>query len=131
MCNGARDAAARRAVRERFLSRSTATTGDANANGSVARKRKASEVDAKANAEEAASAEEAAANVGDEAATNARAVLDANGYRCECCDVKCGSAANYASHVGSKRHRRNADAARGRSALAALKRAKIEAREGN
>ena len=49
-----------------------------------------------------------------------------NDYFCDVCACKCGSRNNYETHVASKRHRQNRDAARGREILASLKRQRVE-----
>ena len=129
MCNSSRDRAARNAVRARFLQRKNdALKPPVN----VGAKRKAEDAIEEENAREppAAAAVPVAVdedeNGGAEDKDDAFAALEKSGFRCECCDVKCGSVTNYKSHVASKRHRRAADAERGRKTLEAMKRAKLE-----
>ena len=124
----ARSVAARQRLRARFLA------GEAGKAAKAARTRRLER------AREAAAAATATTTT-TTAATDARAVEgdvveaksdDAhvagseNDYFCDVCACKCGSRNNYETHVASKRHRQNRDAARGREILASLKRQRVE-----
>ena len=124
----ARSVAARQRLRARFLA------------GEAGKAAKAARTVGRKRAREAAAAATATTTT-TTAATDARAVEgdvveaksdDAhvagseNDYFCDVCACKCGSRNNYETHVASKRHRQNRDAARGREILASLKRQRVE-----
>ena len=124
----ARSVAARQRLRARFLA------------GEAGKAAKAARTVGRTRAREAAAAATATTTT-TTAATDARAVEgdvveaksdDAhvagseNDYFCDVCACKCGSRNNYETHVASKRHRQNRDAARGREILASLKRQRVE-----
>lgn len=131
MCNSSRDRAARNAARARFLRRKNDAL---QPHAIVGAKRKAEDAVEEANEREppAAAVVPVVEDEDDGSADKdvALAALEASGFHCECCGVKCGSLANYTSHVSSKRHRRAQDAERGRRTLAAMKKAKLERESG-
>jgi hypothetical protein len=131
MCNSSRDRAARNAARARFLRRKNDAL---QPRAIVGAKRKAEDAVEEANEREppAAAVVPVVEDEDDGSADKdvALAALEASGFHCECCGVKCGSMANYTSHVSSKRHRRAQDAERGRRTLAAMKKAKLERESG-
>lgn len=131
MCNSSRDRAARNAARARFLRRKNDAL---QPHAIVGAKRKAEDAVEEANEREppAAAVVPVVEDEDDGSADKdvALAALEASGFHCECCGVKCGSIANYTSHVSSKRHRRAQDAERGRRTLAAMKKAKLERESG-
>lgn len=131
MCNSSRDRAARNAARARFLRRKNDAL---QPHAIVGAKRKAEDAVEEANEREppAAAVVPVVEDEDDGSADKdvALAALEASGFHCECCGVKCGSMANYTSHVSSKRHRRAQDAERGRRTLAAMKKAKLERESG-
>jgi hypothetical protein len=125
----ARSVAARQRLRARFLA------------GEAGKAAKAARTAGRKRAREAAAAATATTTTTTAAAADARAVEgdvveaksdDAhvagseNDYFCDVCACKCGSRNNYETHVASKRHRQNRDAARGREILASLKRQRVE-----
>ena len=125
----ARSVAARQRLRARFLA------------GEAGKAAKAARTVGRKRAREAAAATTATTTTTTAAAADARAVEgdvveaksdDAhvagseNDYFCDVCACKCGSRNNYETHVASKRHRQNRDAARGREVLASLKRQRVE-----
>jgi hypothetical protein len=125
----ARSVAARQRLRARFLA------------GEAGKAAKAARTVGRKRAREAAAAATATTTTTTAAAADARAVEgdvveaksdDAhvagseNDYFCDVCACKCGSRNNYETHVASKRHRQNRDAARGREILASLKRQRVE-----
>jgi hypothetical protein len=125
----ARSVAARQRLRARFLA------------GEAGKAAKAARTVGRKRAREAAAAARATTTTTTAAAADARAVEgdvveaksdDAhvagseNDYFCDVCACKCGSRNNYETHVASKRHRQNRDAARGREILASLKRQRVE-----
>jgi hypothetical protein len=127
----ARSVAARQRLRARFLAGEAGKA--AKAARTVGRKR-AREAAAAATAPTtttttAAAAADARAVEGDvvEAKSDdAHVAGSENDYFCDVCACKCGSRNNYETHVASKRHRQNRDAARGREVLASLKRQRVE-----
>jgi hypothetical protein len=127
----ARSVAARQRLRARFLAGEAGKA--AKAARTVGRKR-AREAAAAATAPTtttttAAAAADARAVEGDvvEAKSDdAHVAGSENDYFCDVCACKCGSRNNYETHVASKRHRQNRDAARGREILASLKRQRVE-----
>ena len=133
MCNSSRDRAARNAVRARFLQRKNDAL---QPRAIVGAKRKAEDAVEEENEREPPAAavvpvvEDEDEDDGSAEKDDALAALEASGFHCECCGVKCGSMSNYTSHVSSKRHRRAQDAERGRRTLAAMKKAKLERDSG-
>ena len=131
MCNSSRDRAAGNAARARFLRRKNDAL---QPRAIVGAKRKAEDAVEEANEREppVAAVVPVVEDEDDGSADKdvALAALEASGFHCECCGVKCGSMANYTSHVSSKRHRRAQDAERGRRTLAAMKKAKLERESG-
>ena len=122
----ARSVAARQRLRARFLAGEAGKA--AKAARTVGRKR-AREAAAAATTTTTAAAADARAVEGDvvEAKSDdAHVAGSENDYFCGVCACKCGSRNNYETHVASKRHRQNRDAARGRKILASLKRQRVE-----
>ena len=127
----ARSVAARQRLRARFLAGEAGKA--AKAARTVGRKR-AREAAAAATATTTTTTTTAAAadaravegDVVEAKSDDAHVAGSENDYFCDVCACKCGSRNNYETHVASKRHRQNRDAARGREILASLKRQRVE-----
>ena len=126
----ARSVAARQRLRARFLAGEAGKA--AKAARTVGRKR-AREAAAAATAATTTTTTAAAADaravegdVVEAKSDDAHVAGSENDYFCDVCACKCGSRNNYETHVASKRHRQNRDAARGREILASLKRQRVE-----
>jgi len=124
----ARSVAARQRLRARFLAGEAGKA--AKAARTVGRKR-AREAAAAATATTtttttAADARAVEGDVVEAKSDDAHVAGSENDYFCDVCACKCGSRNNYETHVASKRHRQNRDAARGREILASLKRQRVE-----
>ena len=126
----ARSVAARQRLRARFLAGEAGKA--AKAARTVGRKR-AREAAAAATATTTTTTTAAAADaravegdVVEAKSDDAHVAGSENDYFCDVCACKCGSRNNYETHVASKRHRQNRDAARGREILASLKRQRVE-----
>ena len=123
----ARSVAARQRLRARFLAGEAGKA--AKAARTVGRKRAREAAAAATATTTTAAAADARAVEGDvvEAKSDdAHVAGSENDYFCDVCACKCGSRNNYETHVASKRHRQNRDAARGREILASLKRQRVE-----
>jgi hypothetical protein len=123
----ARSVAARQRLRARFLAGEAGKA--AKAARTVGRKRAREAAATATTTTTTAAAADARAVEGDvvEAKSDdAHVAGSENDYFCDVCACKCGSRNNYETHVASKRHRQNRDAARGREILASLKRQRVE-----
>jgi len=128
----ARSVAARQRLRARFLAGEAGKA--AKAARTVGRKRAREAAAATATtttttttaAAAAADARAVEGDVVEAKSDDAHVAGSENDYFCDVCACKCGSRNNYETHVASKRHRQNRDAARGREILASLKRQRVE-----
>ena len=123
----ARSVAARQRLRARFLAGEAGKA--AKAARTVGRKRAreaAATTTTTTTTTTAADARAVEGDVVEAKSDDAHVAGSENDYFCDVCACKCGSRNNYETHVASKRHRQNRDAARGREILASLKRQRVE-----
>jgi hypothetical protein len=124
----ARSVAARQRLRARFLAGEAGKA--AKAARTVGRKRAreaaATTTTTTTTTTTAADARAVEGDVVEAKSDDAHVAGSENDYFCDVCACKCGSRNNYETHVASKRHRQNRDAARGREILASLKRQRVE-----
>ena len=131
----ARSVAARQRLRARFLAGEAGKAAKAARTVGRKRAREAAAATATATTTAATATTTTAAAVAADAvegdvveakSDDAHVAGSENDYFCDVCACKCGSRNNYETHVASKRHRQNRDAARGREILASLKRQRVE-----
>ena len=124
----ARSVAARQRLRARFLAGEAGKAAKAARTVGRKRAREAAAATATTTTTTAAAADARAVegDVVEAKSDDAHVAGSENDYFCDVCACKCGSRNNYETHVASKRHRQNRDAARGREILASLKRQRVE-----
>ena len=124
----ARSVAARQRLRARFLAGEAGKAAKAARTVGRKRAREAAAATATTTTTTAAAADARAVegDVVEAKSDDAHVAGSENDYFCDVCACKCGSRNTYETHVASKRHRQNRDAARGREILASLKRQRVE-----
>ena len=129
----ARSVAARQRLRARFLAgeagkaaKAARTVGRKRAREAAATTTTAATATTTTTTAAAADARAVEGDVVEAKSDDAHVAGSENDYFCDVCACKCGSRNNYETHVASKRHRQNRDAARGREILASLKRQRVE-----
>ena len=124
----ARSVAARQRLRARFLAGEAGKAAKAARTVGRKRAREAAAATTTTTTTTAAAADARAVegDVVEAKSDDAHVAGSENDYFCDVCACKCGSRNNYETHVASKRHRQNRDAARGREILASLKRQRVE-----